>query len=561
MELHRPSKHMALFLNNGTLLKTSDNYTIGPPLLTHGFLVMGLRPPSIGFRVLPHLALNNIAMDVTTDGEFMNIRVTSTPALTNMTGLAGNVDEGSFVSQNGIKFPINASEMEMFDFGESWSLRNQPQYSKFNYNLSEGNFSTFNVFSKPRFLEHLLSNLTTLLEICPSKNVTAITADVCKNKWDSKLDKDCLLTMARTCNASLAEAVHNEVERKHEYFMRKNNRPPVFLTSMMNSTTIYKGNTSFVLNLTHSILDEDIHELRFEVGPLISDEMDIVDGVFNWTVGTTLRNMSGRTLRFIVFDKYNMSDEHTVLFRYCGCEESDQCSFRDENDAECVCQNRYSTGTFCEIKTNPCDVYRCYDQYSCNNSEYRESPCTNCPPGFYEEDVGQTQHCIDINECNNTRVHHCDHVCHNTVGSYICLCHVVYALNEDNRTCTDIDECDVGKGPCMKPHEVCMNLPGNYTCMCTSGYGRETPDAECKPKADSVSFGKLSYSIETSIHINISRIEKDISLQNSVIDTGKLSDGHPLMELLRQLGCSVGKTQISRSDTIDDDEQGKIPDA
>ena len=59
------------------------------------------------------------AQDVTTDGEFMNIRVTSKPALINMTGLAGNVDEGSFVSQNGIKFPINASEMEMFDFGES----------------------------------------------------------------------------------------------------------------------------------------------------------------------------------------------------------------------------------------------------------------------------------------------------------------------------------------------------------------------------------------------------------------------------------------------------------
>ncbi|KAH3860947.1 hypothetical protein DPMN_023871 [Dreissena polymorpha] len=36
-----------------------------------------------------------------------------------MTGLAGNVQDGHFVSQNGSEYPVNASEHDMFDYGES----------------------------------------------------------------------------------------------------------------------------------------------------------------------------------------------------------------------------------------------------------------------------------------------------------------------------------------------------------------------------------------------------------------------------------------------------------
>ncbi|KAH3734791.1 hypothetical protein DPMN_041239 [Dreissena polymorpha] len=173
--------------------------------------------------------------------------------------------------------------------------------------------------------------------------------------------------------------------------------------------------------------------------------------------------------------------------------------------------------------------------------------------------MGHTQHCIDLNECDDTKIHDCEHDCLNFVGSYICSCHAGYSLNEDNRTCSDINECHGDTHVCTKQHEMCQNLPGNYSCVCDTGYSRSTLDADCNPTASSVLFGKLSYSIETSININISRVEKEILLQNAGIDAGQLSNGNPLIELLRQLGCAPGQTKNSRSGLIDDVGANKIP--
>ena len=39
----------------------------------------------------------------------------------------------------------------------------------------------------------------------------------------------------------------------------------------------------------------------------------------------------------------------------------------------------------------------------------------------------------DVNECNGENA--CDHVCHNTVGSYYCSCKKGYALAAGNKKC------------------------------------------------------------------------------------------------------------------------------
>ncbi|XP_052241245.1 uncharacterized protein LOC127851478 [Dreissena polymorpha] len=175
IEFDRASKHISLFLNNGTLWKTSPNCTIGPPIRTFGFMLVCLRPPVDGFHIAPIMSLNNILLDVMTDGEFMNIKVLAHPPLMNTTGLAGNVHDSFYVSKNATKFPVNTTEDDMFDYGESWYLRTQPNLSQFNYNLTGGNFSYFNAFSKPRFLQHLLNNTTALFEKCNVTNVEEMT--------------------------------------------------------------------------------------------------------------------------------------------------------------------------------------------------------------------------------------------------------------------------------------------------------------------------------------------------------------------------------------------------
>ena len=40
----------------------------------------------------------------------------------------------------------------------------------------------------------------------------------------------------------------------------------------------------------------------------------------------------------------------------------------------------------------------------------------------------------DIDECAE-QLDECQQVCNNTIGSYVCDCHIGYALNSDGRTC------------------------------------------------------------------------------------------------------------------------------
>ena len=53
----------------------------------------------------------------------------------------------------------------------------------------------------------------------------------------------------------------------------------------------------------------------------------------------------------------------------------------------------------------------------------------------------------------------------NTPGSYECTCREGFTLTEDNITCTDLDECEVG----LCSHG-CVNLIGGFRCDCEDGY-------------------------------------------------------------------------------------------
>ena len=88
--------------------------------------------------------------------------------------------------------------------------------------------------------------------------------------------------------------------------------------------------------------------------------------------------------------------------------------------------------------------------------------------------------CIDIDECaiNNGG---CEQICSNTDGGYYCMCQTGYFV--DNTNCTgqltialtiylyiffaDIDECNITNGGC---EHICYNSVGSYLCSCYSGY-------------------------------------------------------------------------------------------
>ncbi|XP_072394883.1 uncharacterized protein [Diabrotica undecimpunctata] len=130
--------------------------------------------------------------------------------------------------------------------------------------------------------------------------------------------------------------------------------------------------------------------------------------------------------------------------------------------------------------TNQCeDIDECKMYSPCQASS---TTCINlngsfrcdCKEGFQRKSPNE---CVDINECvRDPGI--CEHNCINILGLYRCSCNKGFTLNRDNRTCTDIDECERFKDrkPCIG---FCKNVPGSYRCECPPGYKLGSDGRNC----------------------------------------------------------------------------------
>uniref|UniRef100_A0A8D2P330 Sushi domain containing 1 n=1 Tax=Zosterops lateralis melanops TaxID=1220523 RepID=A0A8D2P330_ZOSLA len=119
----------------------------------------------------------------------------------------------------------------------------------------------------------------------------------------------------------------------------------------------------------------------------------------------------------------------------------------------------------------------CHIHATCQQSGGK-SVCI-CNYGFVGN--GRT-HCQDKDECQIGASKICGNhtVCHNTHGSFYCVCLDGYRASNNNKTfipndgtnCTDIDECEES-GLCGH-NARCVNTEGSYMCYCNDGYKLET---------------------------------------------------------------------------------------
>ncbi|XP_047387114.1 adhesion G protein-coupled receptor E5 isoform X6 [Sciurus carolinensis] len=150
---------------------------------------------------------------------------------------------------------------------------------------------------------------------------------------------------------------------------------------------------------------------------------------------------------------------------------------------------------------------RAQDSEACASWCPPHSECVNatacrCKPGFAalsaEVFTDPLEICDDINECGPPMKVSCGKFadCQNVEGSYYCTCSPGYALlsgakmftNASENTCQDEDECSSGWHQCHNS-TICHNTLGSYKCLCHPGWepipgrlkGRNNTVCQVKP--------------------------------------------------------------------------------
>ncbi|KAM7025529.1 sushi domain-containing protein 1 isoform 2-T2 [Acridotheres tristis] len=136
----------------------------------------------------------------------------------------------------------------------------------------------------------------------------------------------------------------------------------------------------------------------------------------------------------------------------------------------------------------------CHIHATCQQSGGK-SVCI-CNYGFVGN--GRT-HCQDKDECQIGASKICGNhtLCHNTHGSFYCVCLDGYRASNNNKTfipndgtnCTDIDECEES-GLCGH-NARCVNTEGSYMCYCNDGYKLETGEHSFHQDGNTVSCKEI----------------------------------------------------------------------
>jgi thrombospondin 2/3/4/5 len=164
-----------------------------------------------------------------------------------------------------------------------------------------------------------------------------------------------------------------------------------------------------------------------------------------------------------------------------------------ENGIICgTCPRNYEgDGRVCTLRRSPCENNPCRDGFQClqidDAPHYR---CASCPNGFTSPNGFN---CTDIDECATIRPcdpkvqctnlspgFRCD-ACpigfngHHSQGFYM---EAIVDHTFERQQCEDIDECLDGSAQCGN-FALCHNTYGSYECMCPKGYLKSNSTNDC----------------------------------------------------------------------------------
>jgi len=159
-----------------------------------------------------------------------------------------------------------------------------------------------------------------------------------------------------------------------------------------------------------------------------------------------------------------------------SCDDVDECL--PVSDCMHKCENTiggYNCKCNAHFEVDPKDPKNCIPKQPCGENsdceqicyvdDTKEAKCA-CRAGYELQEDKKT--CKDIDECAIDR-NRCRHKCINTIGGYNCSCVDGFTLDNDGFTCDDIDECMAGTFNCSDEFQQCKNTYGSYKCVCEQG--------------------------------------------------------------------------------------------
>ncbi|KAI4487368.1 hypothetical protein M0804_005517 [Polistes exclamans] len=144
--------------------------------------------------------------------------------------------------------------------------------------------------------------------------------------------------------------------------------------------------------------------------------------------------------------------------------------------AVCSCYNGFRLEAYKCIDVNECEENNGGCEYKCVNTP--GSFRCECPKGMKQGEDRYT--CIDINECLLNNGHGpCQDTCRNLIGGYECSCEGLQdtVLSADNHTCQNAGPCSVNNAGCS---HTCLSTMGRVFCLCPDGFMLEDDWKTCQ---------------------------------------------------------------------------------